>query len=126
MAFFALSRTQPLRLLSATELAVEQERLETRNAQLRQAVTSHAVVDQAIGAVVACGRIPPEQAWHVLREVSQRTNTRLRTVAEHVLEHVQGIAVPDFDPAELERAVGRYRVRADTGRGHGSPGVRLR
>ncbi|MEU0965977.1 ANTAR domain-containing protein [Streptomyces sp. NPDC005917] len=114
MAFFAISRTQPLRLLSATALAAEHEQLLTENAQLRQAVTSHAVIDQAIGAVVAYGRIPPEEAWRVLRDVSQRTNTKLRTVAEHVLKYAQGASVPDLEGAELQRAINRYRACADT------------
>ncbi|GGM96020.1 ANTAR domain-containing protein [Streptomyces fuscichromogenes] len=111
MAFFALSRTQPLRLLSATELAAEYDRLRAETAQLRRAVTSHAVIDQAIGAVVVCGRMSPENAWEVLREVSQRTNTKLRTVAEHVLTYAQGEAVPDFDTATLRRAIDRSRPR---------------
>ncbi|MFE5039161.1 ANTAR domain-containing protein [Streptomyces sp. NPDC056683] len=110
MAFFAISRTEPLRLLSATELAVEQERLRAENAQLQQAVTSHAVIDQAIGAVVAYGRIPPDEAWRVLRDISQRTNTKLRTLAGRILRYAQGEAVPDFDPVELRRAIDRYRV----------------
>ncbi|MFF4113447.1 ANTAR domain-containing protein [Streptomyces sp. NPDC001714] len=113
MAFFAISRTEPLRLLSATELAAEHERLVAETAQLQQAVTSHAVIDQAIGVVVAYGRIPPEEAWRVLRDVSQRTNTKLRTVAEHILSHAQAEAVPDFDPAVLRRAIGRYRACGD-------------
>jgi AmiR/NasT family two-component response regulator len=110
MAFFAISRTQPLRLLSATELAVEHDRLRAETAQLQQAVTSHAVIDQAIGAVVAFGRMSPEKAWEVLRDVSQHTNTKLRTVAEHVLTYAQGKPVPDFDKAALRRAIDRIRA----------------
>ncbi|POX52520.1 ANTAR domain-containing protein [Streptomyces sp. Ru71] len=55
-------------------------------AQLKQAVVSHAVVDQAIGVVIARGRLPPESAWSVLREISQQTNTKLREVAEHIVQ----------------------------------------
>ncbi|MEV5958073.1 ANTAR domain-containing protein, partial [Streptomyces sp. NPDC051987] len=113
MAFFAISRTEPLRLLSATELAAEHERLQVETAQLRQAVTSHAVIDQAIGAVVAYGRIPPEEAWQVLRDLSQHTNTKLRTVAAQMLRYAQGEAVPDFDPALLRRAITRHGARRD-------------
>ncbi|MFF5139472.1 ANTAR domain-containing protein [Streptomyces sp. NPDC013157] len=113
MAFFAISRTEPLRLLSATELAAEHERLAAETAQLQQAVTSHAVIDQAIGAVVAYGRIPPEEAWRVLRDMSQRTNTKLRTLAGLVLRHAQGEPVPDFDPAELRRSIDRYLACGD-------------
>lgn len=54
--------------------------------QLKQAVRSHASVDQAIGALAAISNIRPEQAWDVLTEVSQHTNVKLRLVAEQVVE----------------------------------------
>ncbi|MFK4066001.1 ANTAR domain-containing protein [Streptomyces sp. NPDC029674] len=53
--------------------------------QLRHAVESHATVDQAIGIVVALGRLTPDEAWDVLREVSQQTNVKLRHVADLVV-----------------------------------------
>ncbi|EFL37629.1 ANTAR domain-containing protein [Streptomyces griseoflavus Tu4000] len=43
------------------------------------------MVDQAIGMVVALGRVSPDQGWTVLREVSQRTNIKLRSVADMIL-----------------------------------------
>ncbi|WP_432133778.1 ANTAR domain-containing protein [Streptomyces sp. bgisy154] len=71
----------------------DHEELVRRNAalqeeveQLKHAVVSHAVVDQAIGVVVAYGRLRPDCAWDVLREVSQHTNTKLREVAEHLVQ----------------------------------------
>ena len=109
MAFFAVSRSQPLKFLSATDLALENERLEAECAQLEQAVSSHAVVDQAIGAVVVLGRIAPEEAWRVLRDVSQRTNTKLRVVSEHVMEFAQGAELPQAERIELRKAIARYR-----------------
>ncbi|MFF9001303.1 ANTAR domain-containing protein [Streptomyces achromogenes] len=109
MAFFALSRIQPLALLSATDLAAGYDRLLEENRHLRRAVTSHAVIDQAIGAVVALGQIAPEEAWRALRDVSQRTNVKLRTVAEHVLGYVQGGALPEPERIELAKAIVRYR-----------------
>lgn len=108
MAFFAVSRSQPLKILSATDLALENERLETECGQLEQAVSSHAVVDQAIGAVVVLGRMAPEEAWRVLRDVSQRTNTKLRAVAEHVMAFTQGVELPEPERIELRRAIARY------------------
>ncbi|GGS21428.1 hypothetical protein GCM10010252_70770 [Streptomyces aureoverticillatus] len=54
--------------------------------QLKQAVRSHAAVDQAIGALAAISNIRPEQAWDVLTEVSQHTNVKLRLIAEQVVE----------------------------------------
>ncbi|AKJ15236.1 antitermination regulator [Streptomyces incarnatus] len=116
MAFFALSRQQPLVLLSSTELAAEYDRLVTENEQLRQAVSSHAVIDQAIGAVVVLGQIAPEEAWRALRDVSQRTNTKLRTVAEHILDYAQGGTLPEPERVELGKAIIRYRRWADPGK----------
>ncbi|MFI9250927.1 ANTAR domain-containing protein [Streptomyces sp. NPDC053069] len=113
MAFFALSRHQPLVLLSSTDLAAEYERLMTENEQLRRAVSSHAVIDQAIGAVVVIGQIAPEEAWRALRDVSQRTNTKLRTVAEHILQYARGGSLPEPERLELARAIARYRRAAD-------------
>ncbi|QTD96176.1 ANTAR domain-containing protein [Streptomyces cyanogenus] len=109
MAFFALSPHQPLVLLSATDLASEYHRLGVENRQLQRAVTSHAVIDQAIGAVVVLGQLAPEEAWRALRDVSQRTNVKLRTVAEHILEYAQGGTLPESERLELGKAVARYR-----------------
>lgn len=114
MAFFALSRHQPLVLLSATDLAAGHDRLVDENRQLQRAVSSHAVIDQAIGAVVVLGKIPPEEAWRALRDVSQRTNTKLRTVAEHILAYAQGGSLPEAERVELGKAVTRYH-RCTTG-----------
>ncbi|WP_225835245.1 ANTAR domain-containing protein [Streptomyces sp. NK08204] len=109
MAFFTISKQRPLHLLSAFDLARENELLHEEIEQLKRAVASHAVIDQAIGVLVAIGRIAPEEAWRALRDVSQRTNTRLRTVAEHVLDFAQGGALPEPEMLELERAFQRYR-----------------
>jgi hypothetical protein len=54
--------------------------------QLKHAIVSHAVVDQAIGVVIAYGGLHPDSAWNVLKAVSQNTNTKLREVAEHILQ----------------------------------------
>ncbi|WP_221348226.1 ANTAR domain-containing protein [Streptomyces beigongshangae] len=62
------------------------EKLQGENEQLREAMYAHAVVDQAIGVVIVLGRLTPVQGWEVLREVSQRTNTKLRNIAELVVE----------------------------------------
>ncbi|MEU7055907.1 ANTAR domain-containing protein [Streptomyces sp. NPDC046197] len=111
MAFFAISGRHPLQLLPLTELVAEHERLHEELDQLQRALTSHAVIDQAIGAVVTLGRIPPEDAWCVLREVSQRTNTKVRTVAEHVLKFAQGGALSDTELEEFRRALDRHTMR---------------
>lgn len=76
--------------------------------QLKEAVTSHAVVDQAIGMMVALGRVTPDQGWAVLREVSQHTNIKLRTIAEMIIVWGQkGDLSPDIG-AVLEDTLDKY------------------
>ncbi len=66
------------------------------------------MVDQAIGALVAMGGIDRGEGFAVLREVSQHTNTKLSAVAEHVLKHAQGAALPDVVEGELCEALARH------------------
>ncbi|MEU8929265.1 ANTAR domain-containing protein [Streptomyces sp. NPDC048409] len=76
--------------------------------QLKEAVASHAVVDQAIGMVVALGRVSPDQGWEVLKEISQHTNIKLRSVAELILVWGRTGDMPAEIRAELEDALDRY------------------
>ncbi|MFH8803848.1 ANTAR domain-containing protein [Streptomyces sp. NPDC017936] len=45
--------------------------------QLKQALASHAVVDQGIGVLTVLGRTEPCQGFTVLREISQHTTVKL-------------------------------------------------
>ncbi|MEV5842716.1 ANTAR domain-containing protein [Streptomyces sp. NPDC051985] len=76
--------------------------------QLKEAVASHAVVDQAIGMVVALGRVTPDEGWEVLKEVSQHTNIKLRNVAELILVWGRTGDMPDEIRTELGEALERY------------------
>lgn len=76
--------------------------------QLKEAIASHAVVDQAIGMVVALGRVTPDQGWQVLKEVSQHTNIKLRSVAELILLWGRAGEMPPGIRAELEEALDAY------------------
>ncbi|MFJ5774162.1 ANTAR domain-containing protein [Streptomyces sp. NPDC093094] len=76
--------------------------------QLKEAVTSHAVVDQAIGMMVALGRVTPEEGWLVLREVSQHTNVKLRRVAELILLWGRAGDIAPEIRTELEAALDRH------------------
>ncbi|MER5522221.1 ANTAR domain-containing protein [Streptomyces sp. NPDC048254] len=76
--------------------------------QLKEAIASHAVVDQAIGMVVALGRVSPDEGWEVLKEVSQHTNIKLRNVAELILVWGRTGDMPAEIRAELEDALDRY------------------
>ncbi|MEU6547038.1 ANTAR domain-containing protein [Streptomyces sp. NPDC046859] len=61
-------------------------RLERENAQLRRAVDSHAMVEQAVGVLAAVCGLEPAAGFEVLREVSQRTDITLHTAADGVLD----------------------------------------
>ncbi|MFJ3671026.1 ANTAR domain-containing protein [Streptomyces sp. NPDC090106] len=76
--------------------------------QLKEAVASHAVVDQAIGMMVALGRVSPDQGWVVLKDVSQHTNVKLRNVAELILIWGRDGEIPPEISAELEAALDRH------------------
>lgn len=82
--------------------------LEEEVDQLKEAVVSHAVVDQAIGMVVALGRVGPDEGWAVLKDVSQHTNIKLRSVAELILLWGRDGRMPPEIRAELEQALERH------------------
>lgn len=82
--------------------------LEEEVGQLKEAVASHAVVDQAIGMLVALGHVSPDQGWEVLREVSQHANIKLRNVAEMILIWGRGGELPEQIRALLEDTLDRY------------------
>ncbi|WP_434587852.1 ANTAR domain-containing protein [Streptomyces sp. A5-4] len=85
---------------ATTTAAAEVASLREEVKQLKQAVTSHADVDQAIGVICAVGQLTPDQAWEVLVEVSQHTNTKVRSVADRLVEWTcDGSLPPDIDVA---------------------------
>ncbi|WP_229870401.1 ANTAR domain-containing protein [Streptomyces longisporoflavus] len=88
-----------------TEAEVEELRRE--NAQLRQVLTGRPVVDQARGILMAVGACGPERAWEVLVSASQRTNIKLRRVAELVVAGTTGGQVPRPVAAQLRRSLER-------------------
>ncbi|MER6260512.1 ANTAR domain-containing protein [Streptomyces sp900105245] len=83
--------------------------LQTEISQLQEAVVSHTAVDQAIGVVITLGGLHPEQGFQVLREVSQRTNTKLRQVSELIVDWVHGEQLPDEIRTALSKALARAR-----------------
>ncbi|MER6678725.1 ANTAR domain-containing protein [Streptomyces sp. NPDC000983] len=86
--------------------------LEAEIAQLRNALTAHAAVDQAMGVVIAFTRSTPETAWEILKEVSQHTNTKLRVVAEHIRQWPHHGRLPDDVRHALDTAVRARGPRA--------------
>ncbi|MFG2577265.1 ANTAR domain-containing protein [Streptomyces sp. NPDC048481] len=92
----------------------ELARLEEENAQLRRAVDSHAAVDQAIGVLVAVRKIPPTAGFAVLREVSQRANVKLHTVADAVIAWALGETLPQPVKEAFEVVLRRSRLSDGT------------
>ncbi|WP_434092029.1 ANTAR domain-containing protein [Streptomyces coelicoflavus] len=82
-------------------------RLQEEVRQLKEAVVSHAVVDQAIGAIIVLGGVTPDEGWIVLKEVSQHTNIKLRNVAETILIWGRTGVMPQEILTALEDRLGR-------------------
>lgn len=58
--------------------------------QLRQALSSRSVIDQAMGIVMEQQHIPASRAFDVLRQASQHQNRKLREVAVDIVTAVGG------------------------------------
>ncbi|MFE9750211.1 ANTAR domain-containing protein [Saccharothrix saharensis] len=63
-------------------------RVREHAAQLRQALTSRAVIDQAKGVVMAVHRVTADEAFAMLVDRSQRENVKLRDFAERFITNV--------------------------------------
>lgn len=87
----ALERAEQLRLL--------QEEVN----QLRQAIASRPVIDQARGILMATHAITSDEAWTILREASQLSNTKLRTVAASLTASTESDGPPP--PEEVRTAL---------------------
>ena len=63
--------------------------LADQTANMRIAMESRAVIEQAKGVLMAQRRVTPEQAFEMLREASQRSNRKLREIAIGIVEGTQ-------------------------------------
>jgi GAF domain-containing protein len=72
--------TLALRMASCTDL----------NDQLRSSMVSRAVIDQAVGVVMATEHCAQDRAFALLRTVSQNTNVKLRDLAVTIVTSVSG------------------------------------
>ena len=67
----------------------QQQRLhDSAYARLLARQETIAVIEQAKGIIMAQHRCDPEEAFDLLRRVSQRTNIKVREVAARIVEHV--------------------------------------
>ncbi|WP_070013075.1 ANTAR domain-containing protein [Streptomyces abyssalis] len=73
--------------------------------QLRRAMETRPVIDQAHGVLMAVYRCTPDDAWNVLVTVSQHTNTKLHQVATALVESTQGSSLPESLSSALRAAL---------------------
>ena len=78
--------------------------------QLRRAMETRPVIDQAHGVLMATHGCTPEEAWAVLKGASQNTNTKLHEVAEEVVDSTQHI--PMGKAIRVGKAI-RAAIRAE-------------
>ncbi|MGP4006696.1 ANTAR domain-containing protein [Streptomyces sp. 4N124] len=102
--------TQPME----DALSEGQEDLRNEVAQLRRAMRTRPVIDQATGILMATFSLSAEDAWAVLVAVSQNTNTKLYQVAEELLTAIHGEALPPTLQTHLAAAVNELRDAAPT------------
>ncbi|MBQ1088072.1 ANTAR domain-containing response regulator [Streptomyces sp. B93] len=94
----------PMPSAVALERAEQLHSLREEIEQLRFAISSRPVIDQARGILMAMHACTSEQAWHILREASQLSNTKLRTVAATVTASTERPDGPP-PPTELREAL---------------------
>jgi len=61
-----------------------------QNDQLRSSIVSRAIIDQALGVIMATERCPQDKAFAMLRSVSQNSNVKLRDLAATIVTRVSG------------------------------------
>lgn len=71
-------------------VAVRQAQQAKLTDQLREALATRAVIDQALGVVMAHGGCDRDSAFAILRQASQNQNRKLRAVAADIVEAVSG------------------------------------
>ncbi|MFC9284169.1 hypothetical protein [Streptomyces collinus] len=81
----------------------------SEHARLRRVLAARATINMAEGALAVLGHLPIGEAGLVLADVARRLRIDVHLVAEHVLNLVQGIAVPDAVYGELHRVLDEYR-----------------
>ncbi|KOT46398.1 hypothetical protein ADK47_19380 [Streptomyces rimosus subsp. rimosus] len=104
----------PVPVTPAEDPAAEVRRLRAENAQLREAMASRPLIDQARGILMADEACTAAQAWDMLRYTSQHTNIKLREVAAAVVAGAAGPPPPQPISAALRRARARFRARRRT------------
>ncbi|MEV0995528.1 GAF and ANTAR domain-containing protein [Nonomuraea sp. NPDC050202] len=70
--------------------ALDAARMREVAVQLKEALTTRAIIDQALGIVMAQRRCTAREAFETLRQVSQDRNVKLHQLAASIVEKVSG------------------------------------
>jgi hypothetical protein len=89
-------------LASSTAL----EAAETERAELRRGLDTRALIGEAVGIMMERLRLTEDAAFGVLREVSQRRNTKVRDVAGQLVRTGE-LLLDEAEPARAEAREGR-------------------
>ncbi|MCX4405009.1 ANTAR domain-containing protein [Streptomyces sp. NBC_01764] len=79
--------------------------LRTEVVQLKRAMQTRPVIDLARGVLMASFGLSTDDAWNVLVEVSQHTNTKVHHLAEDLVGAVNGDPLPDALRQQVSAAV---------------------
>ena len=104
----ALLREHPAATHDPTEeneVSDEAEELRLEVVQLKRAMVTRPVIDLARGVLMASFGLSAEDAWSVLVDVSQHTNTKLHQLAEELVDSVNGPPLPDHVKQRISTAV---------------------
>ncbi|MBK3642662.1 MULTISPECIES: hypothetical protein [unclassified Streptomyces] len=96
-----------LSLLSTT--ALRQGPAPSEDHQFRRALAAQSAVHMAEGALTVLGPVPLGEARQVLADLGRAVGMDVATVAEHLLNVVQGLDAPAAVTDELHRVLAPYR-----------------
>jgi hypothetical protein len=85
--------------------AVVEEKLRIEIGQLKRAMQTRPVIDLARGVLMASFGLNSEDAWSVLVEASQRSNTKLHHLAQELVGAVNGAPLSDRLQQQVSAAV---------------------
>ncbi|MDQ1050394.1 anti-sigma factor antagonist [Streptomyces sp. V4I2] len=103
LSLFAVSGARAARPETEPELRAEIMHLE-------RAMHTRPVIDLARGVLMASFGLSAEEAWTVLVEASQNTNTKLRDVAHNLVDAVNGEGAPEPVRQQVAATVTRLRT----------------
>jgi len=115
----ALPGVSAVALERAEQLHVLREEVD----QLRRAIASRPVIDQARGILMAAHSCTSDEAWLILRTTSQLSNTKLREVADALTAGTEtgGPPPPEKVRTALRTAIGTCLRRATAAGPNGAP-----